>query len=68
MARRSSITQADIMRLIKAVDAAGFREHVIGIKIERDSATLLFGKPAEPVTEKATGTADDTTWRDVDAA
>lgn len=45
MARRStSHTQADITRLIKAALAAGIgAERIAGVKLTKDSATILFG-------------------------
>ncbi|GEP54169.1 hypothetical protein [Reyranella soli] len=46
MARRSSpYTQADITRLIKAAIAAGVgKEHIVGVRLDRDGATVLFGE------------------------
>ncbi len=75
MARRStSVSQADITRLIKAALAAGVgKEHIVGVRLDRDGATLLFGeqKPvsieaAEPPATAAS-TSDDS-WSDIDAA
>ncbi|MDP2333859.1 MAG: hypothetical protein Q8M19_24545 [Reyranella sp.] len=77
MARRSAaITQTDITRLIKAAIAAGVgKEHIVGVKLDREGVTLLFGKPTtelvkminEPSTAE-TPSAADTSWSDVDAA
>jgi len=52
MARRSSsVTQASITKLIKGALAAGiYKEHIAGVRLDRDgAATLLFGeqKPVE---------------------
>ena len=75
MARRSAaFTQADITRLIKAALSAGVgKEHIVGVRIDREGATLLF-KPTtkllkmieEPAAE--TPKMEDTSWGDVDAA
>lgn len=55
MARRSSaVTQAAIAKLIKGALAAGiYKEHIIGVKLDRDgAATLLFGEPKKPASEQ----------------
>lgn len=55
MARRSSaVTQGTITKLIKGAIAAGiYKEHIIGVKLDRDgAATLLFGDPKKPVAEQ----------------
>lgn len=46
MARRSSpVTQADIARLIRGAIAAGVgKEHIVGIRQDRDGVTVLFGE------------------------
>jgi hypothetical protein len=51
MARRAgSVTQADISKLIKAALAAGVgKEHIVGVRLDREGATLLFGEPKLPV-------------------
>lgn len=77
MARRSNAcTQADITRLIKAAIAAGVgKEHIAGVRLDREGATLLFGKPTaklvkmidQPAPTETPG-AVDTSWGDVDAA
>lgn len=75
MARRSSAcTQADITRLIKAAIAAGVgKEHIVGVKLDREGVTLLFGKPTtalvKMIEEPAPAeTPRDTSWDDADAA
>ncbi len=55
MARRSSaVTQAAIAKLIKGALAAGiYKEHIVGVKLDRDgAATLLFGEQKKPVQEQ----------------
>lgn len=75
MARRSTAcTQADITRLIKAAIAAGVgKEHIVGVRLDREGVTLQFGKPtttpAKMVEEPSTTDAPrDTSWDDADAA
>jgi hypothetical protein len=73
VARRSSAcTQADLTKLIKAAIAAGVgKEHIVGVRLDRDGATLLFGeqKPLQLVGElPAAGPSNaDASWGDVDA-
>ena len=57
-----------------AIAAGVGKEHIVGMKLDREGVTLLFGKPTttlvkmieEPATAEAPG-ADDTSWGDVDA-
>jgi len=67
MARRSAAaTQADITRLIKAAIAAGVgKEHIVGVRHDRDGVTVLFGEQKSLQVEP--DKADDS-WGDVDAA
>jgi len=52
MARRSTPTQADLTRLIKAALAAGVGvERIAGVKLTRDSAVLLFGDQKQVQTD-----------------
>lgn len=69
MARRSSpVTQADIARLIRGAIAAGVgKEHIVGIRQDRDGVTVLFGKQAD-IEPAAEAPKSDDSWSDVDAA
>jgi hypothetical protein len=76
MARRSSsVTQADITRLIKAALAAGVgKEHIVGVRLDRDGATVLFGEQKPVSVESAElpaaaeTTSRDNSWSEIDAA
>lgn len=74
MARRSSpCTQADIAKLIRAALAAGVgKEHIVGVRLDRDGATVLFGeqKPLHFASVDRVVEPDkiDDSWSDVDAA
>jgi hypothetical protein len=73
MARRSCpVTQADIAKLIRAAIAAGVgKEHIVGVRLDRDGATLLFGeqKPVQlDSDEQSVESAADASWSDVDGS
>lgn len=66
MARRASpCTQADIAKLIRAAQDAGYKEHIVGVRLDREGATVLFGGP-KPIELPAEAVADKT-W-DTDGA
>lgn len=46
--RPAPVRQADLTRLIKAALAAGVGvERIVGVKLTRDGAVLLFGDPKQ---------------------
>ncbi len=66
MTRRSSpVTQADITRLIKAALAAGVgKGHIVGVKLDRDGATLLFGEQKPVQVEQIDSAPERNDWDD----